>query len=218
MNLFEHPTARGVRAARLMLCAVAAVCVPRICDAATIATFADPSTGPQDPLFEITLTAPGGDPVSIQGGWNEMGTQPGLTLVAPLVAMVFTDVSFSMDSVTVNPDRTTGPGTIHFWDDTHPNLFTITFQSGSLLGNFTTFGDTEFMGAADITFSGDVLPPNPPNINEQFVFTFANPAANGNVVTVTAAFDSSAIPEPAVWLLMLGGLALAVWPRRRLAC
>ncbi len=44
----------------------------------TIATFADPSLGPDNPLFELSNN-------KLNGGWSDLG----LTLIVPLTGMVY---------------------------------------------------------------------------------------------------------------------------------
>jgi hypothetical protein len=176
-------------------------------DADTVATFSDPTTGPETPLFTLS-----GDELS--GDWAGMG--PGgetLDLHVPWTGMMYPNASFMMMPVTVT-GFDLGAGMISFYDEAGDPLFDVEFDSGFF---FAPFG----FGAADsegdgVTISGPAIPDV--LTDESFAFSFANQAAvdaRSPVVdlTWTAAFTSSAIPEPASLIVL--ALGLLVHLRRR---
>ncbi len=185
----------------------------------TIATFADPSEDSNWPLFTVDFINN-----TINGGWDDNKT--GLILEIPYSGYTvennnaFIDAWFDITEVTITsqfPTPTgiygsTGPGVINFYEDntqTNP-LVIINFDIGSI--SPYDFGANEVLfTASNVTITGskiiDALS------QEQFSFSFANLAKlSGSTdwddgFTATAAFTSSAIPEPTtICLLAMGSL------------
>jgi hypothetical protein len=172
-----------------------------LASADTIATFSDPSPDGSQPLF--TFSSAGGTG-TLSGGWSTNG----LLLETPgLGAPDFNNAHFSMPGVaaTGGPSNwTLGAGAINFTDNVGNPLMTITFAGGSLASPIT-FGASDFVGQ-NVVFSGPIIPGG--LSQESFAFSFANPVGTIGNYTVTAAFTSSAVPEPAsIVLLALGALA-----------
>lgn len=178
----------------------AAVGGAAVSQAFTMATFADPSPTGTPSLFNI-------DTVNnqITGGWS--GT--GLFLQTPgWAAPDYVDAKFSMAPVAIAPVApgfwSTGGGQVDFTDSANNLVFRINFASGYLSVNGV--GGSDLFGN-NVTFSGPLVPAG---LNQEtFNFSFANfqPTANG--LGVTAAFTSSAVPEPGTLAALgLGGLAL----------
>jgi hypothetical protein len=169
----------------------------------TIATFADPSPDGSTPLFTY-------DGTTLTGAYN----QPGLELLTPGLPLQddVNDASFDMAPVAVlsadEPLIILGPGVINFRDG-DDLVLRIEFDGATLVSPFG-FGSSEFAGY-DVTFSG----PNVPEglTAEAFAFAFANPQGNMEEYTVTAAFTSSAVPEPSSLALLAIGVVAAL--RRR---
>jgi len=187
----------------------------------TIATFADPSEDSSNPLFDVNFTS-----MKLNGGWDDNKT--GLILEIPYSDYTvennnaFIDVWFNMTEVTITskfltPLGTfgqTGFGKIDFYEDnssTDP-LVVISFDSGSV--SPYGFGANEMLfTASNVTITGSKITDT--LSQEQFSFSFANLAKlSGSTdwndgFTATAAFTSSAVPEPAtIGLLSLGALSL----------
>lgn len=169
-------------------------------NAATIATFADPAGDGTTPMFEF-------DGSFLRGGWPFMGgPNTGLDLQTPgLPGGPYVDATFTMTDVPVMGFNMLGGGTISFFDAAANPLFDITFQSAVLLPTIA-FGASDFQ-ANDVTISGPAVPF--PLFDEAFAFSFANPVITAEGWTVTSAFTSSAVPEPATLVLLaIGGLAV----------
>jgi hypothetical protein len=176
--------------------------------AETLATFADPSDG-SVPLFEFASDGTSG---TLAGGWDLNG----LLLLTPGLDgdPNYPDARFSMAPVAATRISNTlwsiGEGSIDFRDNGGALLFTISFESATLVTP-QGFGGSDF-AANDVTFSGPIVPPG--LHDEAFAFSFANPRGDFENYTVTASFTSSGVPEPAsVVLVALGGLAALI--RRR---
>ncbi len=179
--------------------------------AATVATFADPSTGPAPSMFQWDATTS-----TLTGGW----AGPNLDLLTPgTLAPDFPASTFTLTplvGVVAGPVVNFGAGAVQFFDSAANPILTITFDSATMLVP-TGFGSSAFVGA-NVTYSGTALGVFQSISNEAFSFSFANLApGQGQSFTSTAAFTSSAdiiIPSPgAVALLGLGGLM--VLRRRR---
>lgn len=171
-----------------------------LASADTIATFSDPSPDGSQPLFTFASNDVTG---SLSGSWSGLG----LLLQTPgLAAPDFNDARFSMPAVTAvgGPEVwALGAGAINFTDSGGSALMTITFAGGSL-SSPSTFGASDFVGQ-NVVFSGPIIPGG--LSQEAFAFSFANPVGTISDYTVTAAFTSSAVPEPAsIALLALGAL------------
>jgi hypothetical protein len=173
----------------------------------TIATFADPSNDSDNPLFEVDFTE-----MTFTGGWSDAKT--GLLLNIPYSGNTFTDAWFEMTEVEIiDAFGNTDGGEINFYANgasTNP-LLVINFESG-YVSRFN-FGADEMFIADNVTFTGSEI--TGALSEEEFSFGFANLAhLEGSQdwndgFTATAAFTSSAIPEPAtIAMLTLGGLLL----------
>jgi hypothetical protein len=182
-------------------------------DSITIATFADPSKNSSDPLFTVDFAG-----MTLDGGWSD--TKTDLTLQIPYNGHTFPNAWFDMDQVTIISKTPTawgtfgqtGRGEIRFYADTTSTnpLVVIDFNDG--LVSPAGFASNEAMFTlANVTFSGSEI--TSPLSGEQFSFSFANLAYLPNSTnfndgfTATAAFTSSAVPEPAtIALLAIGSL------------
>jgi len=166
----------------------------------TIATFADPAADGSTPLFELAND-------TLSGGWSNTG----LDLVTPISGDEFPNATFTMTDLTVlDPEGTLSAGTIEFFDDGGSLILQIDFDAAQLFAPFG-FGASTMVGH-NVSFSGPII--TIPLEEELFAFSFANQITTPDGFTWTAAFTSSAIPEPAtLTLLAFGGLALR-WRRR----
>lgn len=168
----------------------------------TIASFADPSVNGTTPVFVFNGTTN-----QLNGGW----IFPGLTLET--IGGTFNNATFSMSAAPGAGFGDVGAGSITFRDSGNNPLLNIGFDSAQM--NFIGFGATEFLATNNVTFSGPILPF--PIESESFSFAFANQQPFGDGFTATAAFTSSAVPEPAsLALLAVGGCCLLRRRRRRL--
>jgi hypothetical protein len=175
----------------------------------TIATFADPSRNGGAPLFTVDFSDG-----TLTGGWAYGNT--GLTLQIPS-GHTFTDAWFEMDAVHITSTSAMsgqiGAGVINFYEGATPTapLLTVSFTSGTV----SRYG----LGADErlITNNATITCPEIAGTlsQKQFSFSFANLAklpgsTNWNDgFTTTAAFTSSAVPEPAaICILGLGALCL----------
>ncbi len=175
--------------------------------AGTIATFADPSNNQNNPLFVFNTSTN-----ILTGSW----TGTGLTVQTPGFNNPgsISNAKFVTSSISLTPVGgglyNNGAGTITFYTSDVNNPFMVIGFSGATLFNPLGFGASEFSGSIVSIIGPDI----PTNLSgEQFAFSFANPAQNGNNVTYTAAFTSSAVPEPATMTAL--GLGLAAIMRRR---
>jgi hypothetical protein len=184
----------------------------------TIATFADPSEDSNNPLFKVDFIN-----MKLSGGWADAKT--GLTLEIPYSGHIFENAWFEMTDVNITDTDVifgqkfgqTGSGVINFYQDgnsTDP-LVVIEFDSGLVWRQ--SFGANNEFTAENVTITGSKIPGT--LSEEQFTFGFANRAklpdhTNWNDgFTATAAFTSSAVPEPSpepatICLLGLGALSL----------
>ena len=181
----------------------------------TIATFDDPAVNSTTPLFTIDLTND-----RITGGWSDL--QTGLDLNVVYSHHTFLDAFFEMTLVTYTGGLTggsTGSGTIKFFADNQSTsttpLIRLDFDSANL--SPMGFGGLELFALNDVTISGSEIG-GATLTDEAFSFSFANqvilPIDDG--YTATAAFTSSAVPEPAtIVLLGLGTVALLYKKKRQ---
>ncbi len=166
----------------------------------TIATFADPASDGSTPLFTLSGS-------TLSGGWSDTG----LDLVTPISGDEFPDATFTMTDLTVlDTEGTLSGGTIEFFDNVGGLILQIGFDSGQLFAPFG-FGASTLVGH-NVSFSGPII--TFPLEEELFSFSFANQITTPDGFTWTAAFTSSAIPEPATLTLLVVG-ALTLGSRRR---
>lgn len=171
----------------------------------TVATFANPSVGSSDPLFYVDWSAN-----TVNGGWAD--GKGNLTLEFTSAATVFSNVWFVMTPVPVNQllplvYGTTGAGVINFYKagSTTDPLLVISFNSGEVSnGSFSS---------SDATFSGSEVTGS--LSEEQFSFAFAAKKAINGGFSATAAFDASAVPEPATMAIFGLGTALMLGLRKK---
>ena len=183
----------------------------------TIATFDDPAVDGTTPLFEINLTSN-----TMTGGWDD--SQTGLDLDVVCSGHIFNDAFFTMTPLTYTGNisgGSTGSGIIQFRSDgegtgTAPidPLIQIEFNSANV--SLNGFGAVELIEAGNVTITGREI--TGILTSECFSFSFANhallPVDDG--YTATAAFTSSAVPEPATMVLFgMGGLIMAFARKRR---
>lgn len=194
------------------VCVVALLAIGTV-QAGTIATFADPAVDGTTPLFTIDLSAD-----TINGGW----TGTGLDLIVG--ANTYQDAWFTMTTLTYTDSDFTGltdnGGTIKFFEASDllgsSPVLVVDFDQANL--SVAGVGAENIFAAQGVSFSGSAIV-NPPVTEEaSFAFSFANqkPIETGTQTTgfsATAAFTSSAVPEPTIsTLVLLGGLLI---PRKR---
>ncbi len=170
-----------------------------LANAGTVATFFDPAPDGSTPLFTL-------DGATLSGGWSGMG----LDLVTPINSGFYPNATFTMTNLTVlDLFGTLSGGTIQFKDSIGNPLLRIDFNEAKLFQP-VGFGASTFAGE-NVVFSGPII--TTPLIEQMFSFSFANQSPAPNGASWTAAFTSSAVPEPATLiLLVIGGLVAA---RRR---
>ncbi len=180
---------------RMVVFATLAIILPAPVPADTIATFADPAGDGSTPLFTLSDT-------TLSGGWSG----PGLDLITPIIGDEFPDATFTVTDLTIlDPEGTLSSGVIEFLDSGGALLLRIAFDAAQLSTPFG-FGASTLIGN-NVEFSGPLI--TIPIEEESFAFSFANQIAMPDGFTWTAAFTSSAIPEPAtLTLLAIGTLAL----------
>ena len=174
-----------------------------------LASFSDP-TGAQGapPLFTYSAVDD-----TLTGAW----TGTGMTLQAG--AAEFANVTFQMDMVDVlSPTLPAllGAGEINFFY-TNPTvpILTIAFVANAAQLANVAFGASEVFVPDSVTFTGHPDIVSPGLYQESFAFAFANQTVTDGEgsFTATAAFVSSALPEPGSLMLLLAGVAVVF--RRR---
>ncbi len=173
----------------------------------TVATFSDPAPTGSTPMFTLDIANN-----KLSGSW----LNPGLKLLTPgLSAADVDNAKFKMNPISLNPIGiglyTAGPGQLDFTDAADNLVFRINFTTGLVAP--TSFGSSEFFGQ-NVQFS-DANGPLTGLSQETFSFAFANPQFAGNSLTYTAAFTSSAVPEPGTMLALAAGAAGMIARRRR---
>lgn len=165
-----------------------------------VAAFADPAAGSAEPLFTVDY----GQGL-LSGGWSGSG----LTLDVPVTGNSYDDVTFTMTDMTFAADRgdfytNNGPGVIRFYDG-NTEILTVSFDRIYIQGRNSGLDAQDIYGD-NVTISGIGME----NLSdEQFGFSFANVVTNDDIVTATASFTSSAVPEPTTLaILAVGGLFL----------
>jgi len=171
---------------------------------ATVATFADPSTG-TPPLFWVTDT-------TVLGSW----TGNGLTL--DLFGTNYNNVQMNMPTVG-RAGNLLGPGVVFFSNGANPNLFAISFTSGFIGEPTLLSGQNSIFANNGVQFyyHGSLIPGLS---QQQFAFSFANPLGQGTALrTYTGSLTSSAFGTPEPFTLVLGAAAfgLGMYRRRRRA-
>lgn len=169
----------------------------------TMVTFADPSLDGSNKLFVFNTTT------NILTG-SYTGT--GMTVQTPGVGggsvanAKFTTSAIQLTQVPGSGIYTGGAGQVRFYtEDANQPFFVVDF-TGATLFNPLNFGASQLNGSG-VQFSG----PNVPGglTQQQFSFALANPTVNGNEISYTSSFTSSAVPEPATMTaLALGAVSL----------
>lgn len=166
-----------------------------------IAAFADPAAGSAEPLFTVDYGQG-----SLTGGWSGSG----LTLNVPVTGDSYDDVTFTMTYMTFAANgqgayyTDNGPGVIRFYDES-TEVLTVEFDRIYIQGRNSGL-DAQDVYGDNVKISGIGIGSL---TDEQFGFTFANVVTNGDVVTASASFTSSAVPEPTTLaILAVGGLFL----------
>lgn len=198
-----------MKTGHLMSAVVLAAAAAATAHGSTIATFADPTTGPAPSLFQWNAVTS-----TLTGGWS--GT--GLNLLTPSTsAPDYADAKFTVSPLVATSTfmgiALFGAGSIDFTDSANNLVFKIEFDSAMMTSSLS-FGGSDFVGF-NVRFSGSLL--DFPTQNEAFAFSFANPVSTQTGFTVTSSFTSSAdqiVPAPGAMALMgLGGL-LAIRRKR----
>ena len=193
---------------RLAFCAVVLVLLGFSVSQAgvvTIATFQDPSGSGANPLF--TINSNNG---TIDGGWDDSRTNLDLTITYANV--VYEDAWFQMSTLTYGGGYSgnTSAGNVKFYADgdasTETPVLEIYFSSAYLSPGGIAAQELFFTGISIVILGVDI---SDQLSEEAFGFTFANHVLTPTGFTATAAFTSSAVPEPiTIALLGLGGLLL----------
>lgn len=184
--------------------------------AALVATFGDPGNTAATPMFTVDFRPAQN---KLTGGWAYGNT--GLTLEF-YNGHNFENVWFEMTDVPLfSAPGNTGGGEINFYENgsTTGPLLTIIFESGYV--DYGNFGANVIFDADGVEFSGSEIIPGTFSEEQYFSFGFVNKTYlpdstdwNDGFIAATAAFTSSAIPEPTT-ICLLGFGALTFLRRRR---
>ena len=149
-----------------------------------------------DGAFDMNLTPP-----YVGSGSFTFSIDPG-DGTHPLSSFGVYDSNFTLGSATFTTGHmTTTPGTVLVILGTNPWGRTLHFS------NTAAFGDGDQIGAVDFTNGSDFLSFEPPGYGGILIQYIAS-SANGTY---------GAVPEPATWFSLLGGLSLLYAIRRRRA-
>ena len=201
----------GASAAMLCVCLI-----PSVGRAMTVATFSDPTEGdppPVQPLFTVDFVEG-----TMDGSWPE--ALDGLNLEVPWISQNYNDAYFTMTQLTVAGDKdyaTTGSGVMQFFDSTDLLVLTISFSSATSTSD-VLLGINSIIVNDGVQITGVGFGPLTDSASFSFSLTNVTPLPGNNTVdegfTATAAFTSSALPEPASVAGLMAGL-LPVVVRRR---
>lgn len=177
--------------------------------AGTIASFADPTSSASQSMFVFNTATN-----VLTGSYTGTGLTVltlGLNGGGSVSNAKFTTSAIEFTAIPGSSFYTGGAGQVRFYTDDVNNPFMVINFTGATLFNPIVFGASEFTGASTVNISG----PNVPGglSGEQFSFSLANPVANGNMISYTSSFTSSAVPEPATMTAL--GLGVAALIRRR---
>jgi len=185
-----------------------------------VATFADPALDGDTPLFIIDFVTG-----QLTGGWEDDQTGLDLEIVWTGVP-VYEDAFFIFEPIVFNGDitgGTTGAGVIEFYADGDTAMTEALLKLEFGIAHISLGGvyAHSIISADNVTISGAGIPALE---MEEFSFSFASKQplggdwGNATGFTATAAFTSSAIPEPvSLGLLALGSLVLLRAGRRPVA-
>lgn len=187
-------TTHASRLARVILIVALAGSVATHAD--TIATFADPvSTGSNSVLFEMANSM-------LTGGWQNTG----LNLITPINSGLYPDATFTMTPLNVDTAGHTSAGVIEFHESAANGgglILQITFDQAQLFAPFG-FGASMLVPNQNVQFSGPII--TYPLQEQMFSFSFSNQHTTPTGYTWSAAFTSSAIPEPGSFGLLITAL------------
>lgn len=174
-----------------------------VSNADTIATFADPVPfGSNGMVFELANDM-------LYGGWQGVG----LNLITPITGGLYPDATFTMTPLSIGPLGQTNAGVIEFHESAASGgglILQITFDQAQLYSPFG-FGASMLVPNHNVQFSGPII--TYPLSEQMFAFSFANQRSTPTGYTWSAAFTSSAIPEPASLALLAAGLAVLLRKR-----
>lgn len=209
----------GLRYVAILAVAAASVLTSGVANAITIATFADPTVGgPIVSMFDVRDTGAGVGRVKGKTGGTILDLQVDNTIYTDAI-LEFGDIAYTGNY----KNGTLKAGEFNFfYKDSNNNpvlVLKVQFESGKV--NVLGLGGENIFSDDGVRFSGPAVDSLGTLTEESFSFSFANqkPIKNGTTTigfTSTAAFASSAVPEPAtIFLLTLGSVLVATHRRRR---